>query len=364
MKRKFYFRVLGSLVAFVLWWGVGAAQPSHYSVSLTGGRVIPVNGSRYDGNSPTLGIDFAVAWQQAGEESWMQFWQAPFMGIRANYAHVYNDIAGDRFELAGFLEGEVYRRLHWTYSVGLSAYTRPYCLTHDTVNSFISSYLNCLIDLGFLYDVPLRNGNELFFAAKLVHTSNGYLYKPNHGLNYLQAELGYRFASRPSAGYFPRSNSLAARWNATRDTSSLHTRIFFSFAPGAVMSREDPIDEIRYYFAYTAQVGVIRQVHPCFAFGGNLDLMYNFAHKAYAPADEWPVYPALHVFGDCNWGPVTLRLGLAHYLAYYPQNWEQYYERVGLYYRFGRDYRQRLGVAMKVHYDHIDYIEWTYSFEL
>lgn len=343
------------------------AQPSHYSVSLTGGRVIPVNGSQYDGNSPTLGADVSFYWQQRGEEPWKRFWQLPYFGIRANYAHIFNSIAGDRFELAGFIEAPAYRNLHWVYSVGFSAYTNPYRISHDTVNSFIGSFLNCLIDFGFSYNFDLHDGNALFLAAKIVHSSNGYLYKPNHGLNYVQAELGYRFASRR----YCRADCLQTLdWNTlgpgrVPDSAfQRKTRLYLSFAPGAVMSRNDAVDDIRYYFAYTAQVGLIRHPHSCFSYGGSLDLSYNFAHRLLAPSDEWPVYPALQVFGDCNWGPITLRLGLAHYLAYYEQNWEQYYERVGLYYRFGDELRHRLGVAMKVHYDHIDYIEWTYAIEL
>ena len=354
---KHFLLFCGVLFATISLWG----QPTHYSLSLTGGRVIPVNGSKYSGNSPTFGADFSIYWQQRDSADWVRFWQQPYFGVRGNYAHIVNSIAGDRFELAGFIQAPVYRNLHWVYSVGLSGYTQPYSLTHDPDNEFIGSTLNCLIDLGFLYNVRLRNDDAFFLAAKLVHSSNGYLYKPNHGLNYIQAELGYRFAPHATA----QVNSGQPTVHRPQFMSDFVPRsaFFVSMAPGFVMSRNDDIDLIRYYPTYTFELGWIRHPHCAFSYGTALDLSYNGSHRLLAPSDEWPVYPALTAFGDCHWGAITLRLGLAHYLAYYPQNWEQYYERVGLFYHFGAHKRHHAGVAMKVHYDHVDYIEWTYGIE-
>ena len=347
------------LALLFLWMGgllsVVNAQPTHYSLSLTEGATIPTQGSPFSGKSPTAGVDACVYWMKSDSSVyWQRFWRYPYFGIRGNYSYIFNSIAGDRFELAGVFQGQVYRNLDWVYSVGASFYTNPYSHSHNPENSFIGSTLNCLIDLGFLYNVPLSNQATLFLAGKLVHTSNGYLYKPNHGLNYLQVELGMRM--RPAHRHL----SLPERDTTFRPFG----RLFLTFAPGAVMSRNDPIDQIVYYPTYMFQMGYLRYPHPGFAYGAALDLSYNFAHKKLAPADEWPVYPAVTAFGDCLWGPFVLRLGLAHYLAYYPQNWFQYYERVALYYRFGDDLRHHAGIGMKVHGDHIDFIEWTYGIEL
>lgn len=349
------------------------AQPSHQSLTLTGGRVIPVNGSPFSGFSPTLGADYSLYWRQNDTTLyWTQFWRHPYFGLRANYAQIGNSIAGNRIGVAGFIQAPVYRHLDWVYSVGLSFYTNPYQRTPNPDNDFIGSYVNCLIDLGLCYSFPLRGENSLFLAFKLVHSSNGYLYKPNHGLNYLQLELGYRFGMQHSdhyviphpAWHIPDTVTLRRNESPLRYSDFRKDHLFFSIAPGAVMSRNDPLDLIKYYFTYTFEVGYIRHFHPAFSFGAALDLSYNGSHQQLAHADEWPIYPALTAFWDNHWGPLTLRLGLAHYLAYYPQNWEQYYERVGLFYRFGPHYNQHLGVAMKVHYDHVDYIEWTYAIEL
>lgn len=341
-------------VLFIPVAGKCQVSPSHFSFALTGGKVIPTAGSPFGGDNPTYGFDAAVCWRQEDEQHyWTTFWNHPYAGIRTNFAHILNGIAGDRFGLAGFLQGPITRHIDWVYGAGLSLYTRPYRFTHDPENIYIGSVVNCLIDVGLVFNFPVGENYTLFAAGKLVHSSNGYLYKPNHGLNYLQAEVGCRFGAAQSPVKPPLQDS----------TFTPFGRWFVMVAPGAAMSRNDPLDKIVYYPTYMSQVGYTRYFHPCFAYGGALDLSYNFAHRKLAPVDEWPVYPAVSVFGDCLWGAFDLRLGVAHYLSYYPQNWFQYYERVAIYYRFGEELRHRAGVGMKVHGDHIDFVEWTYSIE-
>ena len=331
-----------------------AAQPSHLSLSATGGKVIPTSGSPFSGNNPTMGFDACLLWQHADASVyWHRFWRNPYIGIRTGYAHVIDGIAGDRFVLAGTIQAPATRHVEWTFSTGLSFYTTPYNHSHNPRNIYIGSVVNCLIDLGFLYDLPLDGNTTLFLSAKLVHSSNGYMYKPNHGLNYMQGEVGVRLGPGRHPMRMPQADTAFVPYG----------KGFIMLAPSAVMSRYDPLDHISYHPAYTCQVGYVRHVHPCFAVGGAFDLSYNFSHSLLAPGGQLPVYPGATLFVDNQWGPFVLRLGVAHYLGYYPLNWEQYYERVALYYRFGPSQDHYAGVGMKVHGDHVDFIEWTYAFE-
>lgn len=345
------------LVAAVLLAAAAKGQPSHCALGATGGGILAANGLTAEYERPTFGIDAAALWQQDDStQFWTRFWQQPLFGFRVNYARIPHGIAGDRIGLAGTMQSTVAGRLDWVYSVGLSFYTKPYSLTRDANNTYIGSLVNCLIDFGFVYRLPLSDGLAGTLAAKLIHSSNGYMYKPNHGLNYVQLEAGLLFGPR-------RRQSHTMRLPV--DTAyTAHGRPFVAVAPSAVMSYFDHPDSIIYHPAYTLQLGYIRHPHPCFAYGGTVDLSYNFSHRARAPQHQWPVYPALSAFGDVRWGHYVLRLGLAHYLGRYPLNHRQYYERVGLYRTFGRGGRHMAGVGMKVHYEHIDFIEWTYGVEL
>lgn len=353
--RTTFFR---GLLVLAFFFGCGTsikAQPSHYSLVASGGSVIPTSGSPFTGDGLCLGFDVSTYWLQNDSSCfWHNFWHYPLIGCHFNYAQLRNTLVGNRMGISLLFQAPIYRRLDWTYSVGLSFYTNPYRFTHNPDNSFIGSVINCYIDLGFVYDIPVNRMHTLFLEAKLIHTSDGYLYKPNHGLNYLQGGLGVRWgACRPT-------NVLSVA-----DTAfNAHGRAFLMVAPGMVTSRFTPDESISYYFTYTAQLGYIRHFHPCFAWGVAFDASYNFSHSRQTSAPKVPVYPALSAFADAGFGPWTLRLGLAHYIGQYSLNWTQYYERVGLYYRFGPQGRHYAGVGMKVHYDHIDFIEWTYAYEL
>jgi len=331
-----------------------AAQPSHLALSTLGGKVIPTSGSPLAAGNFVVGLNACLLWQQADTTVyWQRFWCIPYLGIRTGFSHHVAGIAGDCLVFAGTLQTPVTHHLDWTISTGLSFYTLPYSRTHDPENSYIGSVANSLIDLGFLYNLPLDGNITFFLSAKLVHSSNGYMYKPNHGLNSLQAEVGLRLGPRRQTLRLPLADTTFRPYGCG----------FVMIAPSAVMSRYDPLDQITYYPAYTAQIGYLRHLHPCFAGGGTLDLSYNFSHTPFAPEGQYPVYPAASLFADSQWGPLVLRLGVAHYLAYYPLNRTQYYERVALYCRIGPAQDRYAGVGMKVHGDHIDFIEWTYAIE-
>ncbi|MBR1792339.1 MAG: acyloxyacyl hydrolase [Bacteroidales bacterium] len=330
------------------------SQPTDYGISLTGGRVIPVNGSRYEAFTPTFGVSADLYWQKNDQRYWTQYWHHPFFGLHAGFAFLQGDLVGNRLEVGGLVQAPIAYGFSWNFNVGFSFYTKPYSRTLNEENIFIGSYLNVLISAGFLYEIPRRDGTTFSIGGHVVHSSNGYTQKPNRGLNFIQLELGCRL---PTGHQQPEPDTILSHFDYKPTF-----RPYLSISPSFVMSRNDPIDVHKYYFAYTLQGGLISHFHPCFSFGVNADMMYNYAHRKLANDHEAPVYWGLSAFGESHWGPITLRMGAGHYLDYYWQNWEQWYLRMGVYYSLGN--RQRLGVAMKVHYDHIDYIEWTYMIEI
>ncbi len=346
------------LIACTVGGAMAQSLPTHIDFRLSGGKVLPIHGSRYETFTPTISYDQSVLWRIDDDRYWTQFWHRPYMGVSLGYTQIFDQMLVNRIMLAYMLDMPLTKHLSLSFNAGLSWFTRPYRSTLLKENVFIGSYTNCLIDLGVSYNVPVGPVDDyISFGLSVVHSSCGYLYKPNHGLNTLQFDVCYRFATYRNA-----TRPVVDRKPLSDDTFSKTLRPFFSFAPALVMSRFLDDDDHTLFFAYTFQAGAIRRFHPCFAYGGALDLSYNFSHNRQPEHVKYPVYPAASLFADVFWGRVSLRLGLAHYLDRYPLNWEQYYERVGLYYSVAHN--QRVGVAMKVHYDHIDYIEWTYMIEL
>ena len=333
------------------------AQPTHYEVEATTGYLLPVN---YDNYTPTNGLSVNVLWQQTGDEDWKRFWHQPFFGLHLGFAHLQHNIVGERLEAGAVVRSVIYKRLMLDYRLGLSFYTNPYSRSHNDENRYIGSYVNALLAASVRYEWPLRSGARIALGAGIVHSSSGYLSSPNLGLNYLQGDLGICL---PSKAQRQATTNVADDAQDINDSFKVSIRPFISVAPGLVRSRNDENpDSRKYYFAYTLQGGAIAHLHPCFSVGADADMMYNYAHLTEVQSDDYHVYFGASVFGEGHWGPITLRASVGHYLDYYWLNREQIYLRGGAYYNITQ--RQRIGAAMKLHYGHIDYIEWTYMIEL
>ena len=147
MKRSLFLLLL--LFSFSL-----IAQPSRYTISLSGGYTIPNSQDWAYVSSSTLGLASTVAWQFSGDDYWTPLRRNPLLGLRLEWLHAFNAIAGERFGFQGFLQQPLAcfsngrHQLSWTLDGGIAFFTRPYRRTFDDPNIFIGSYINCLIGAG------------------------------------------------------------------------------------------------------------------------------------------------------------------------------------------------------------------------
>jgi len=307
---------------------------------------------------------------------WKQLWQAQFdnsilsklrrpynLGVRGNFTWFPNDIAGQRISLSGVLQNPVVlgarNQLFWEADLGLACYTDPYSRTPNPDNVFIGSYLNCMVEVGMLWNHRMGEG-YLSLAGKFVHSSNGYLKKPNKGLNYLQLELGYTFdrteKDKPVREIIDSSGA-----------NSFRHEFYASYAPGIVQPRYTGASA-NYFYAYTAQVGWTRHLNVRQSVGASVDVMYNYSHDAliahHKDPYSLPFYVGVCANYEMYWNRLSLRLGVASYVLSSTQVSTQIYERVGVFYHLGARKRHFVGVALKSHAAHIDYIEWHYGFKL
>lgn len=360
-----------------------------YTISFTSGYTVPnMKSTRYIGK-PTFGIDAAVLWQTDGTREWHHKWKYPSFGIRANYTYCFEGIAGDRIGALGFVQSPIFRSksgvhmieteqgemfqhlstthtLSWVIGGGLAVYTNPYSRTPNDLNRFIGSYLNCMLELGVVYDWQLHDRSALSVSAKIVHNSNGYLKKPNYGLNFLQAELGYRLPQKKYKDIYVRNGE------NHRDTTDLWTEFYASYAPGIVQPRYTGSAH-NYYYCHTAQIGYIMHPHAnaiC-AFGGNVDITYNYSLDELR-AFHRDSYKLPFLVGVCGsvepyWGPLSIRLSMGGYMYKSPLSSVvslPFYERLGAFYHFGKRESQFVGVSMQLYAAHINFIEWHYGIRL
>ena len=376
---------------------------SQRTISLLSGYTVP-NSSEWSyiaGGS--VGIDGSVSmrqsWGYCDTMGYFPLLRYPYdLGIRANFTCFPNAIAGQRIGVTAFINEPVWylkRRivlqgdtlpvtvkepLKLEMDAGLAFYTNPYCRTPNPQNVFIGSYTNCLIQVGLSYSRRMRDMSQVVFAAKFAHSSNGYLKKPNKGLNYLQMSLGYVFPERYSergileskfdtADHRGKSYQPVTNWKEYRLVDNPAFRgsdLIFSYAPGVVMPRYEARQ--KYFYAHTAQAGYIYRFNPARAIGATLDLTYNYSHTAVI--QHWhedyrlPFYVGVAGVYEATFHHLTLHTAVAAYLARSEHGTTPLYERVGLYYTFGPEYRRCrhfVGVALKSHMAHIDFIEWHYG---
>ena len=380
-----------------------AAQPQK-TFSLLSGYTIP-NSSEWDYiKDISIGIDGALSWRQnwgfEDTNGYFPLLRSPYdLGVRGNFTCFPNGIAGQRIGVSGFIQEPIMHFDRWItfdgdsvpsrvpnylnleMECGLAFYTNPYSRTPNPDNVFIGSHLNCLVQLGLSYSHRLRDYSQIVFAAKFAHSSNGYLKKPNKGLNDLQLSVGYSLPQRYNPVTFRVSNfdtidhsrqtlMPVVNWQqywpygnpAFRGVTWLLT-----YSPGVVMPRYTGASR-KYFYAHTAQAGWLYRFNPARAVGATLDLTYNYSHIAVIR--HWhedyrlPVYIGIAGVYEATYHRLTLHTALAAYLARSEHGTTPLYERVGLYYNLSgenRRIRHFVGIALKSHMAHIDFIEWHYG---
>ena len=381
---------------------LSVAQP-HTTLSLLSGYTVP-NSSEWNYiKDISTGVDAAFAWCQdwgfrADSAAFFPLLRKPYwMGVRGNFTYFPNDIAGHRIGISGFLQqplfefrhridsiGEVREYLNLDMDFGLAFYTNPYCRTPNPDNVFIGSYTNCMIQIGLSYARRMRDMSQIVLAAKFAHSSNGYLRKPNKGLNYLQLSVGYTLSDRNlyqlggvRESYFrtdTEADSNRSYW-PSRDRNYWPTdnpafrggECLISYAPGIVMPRYTGAKR-NYFYAHTAQLGWLYRFNPARAVGATLDLTYNYSHTAviahWKEGYNLPFYIAASAAYEATYHRLTIHAALAAYITRSEHGTTPLYERVGLYYNLSKEYRpvrHFVGVALKSHMAHIDFIEWHYG---
>lgn len=328
------------------------SQNSHWELGVNTSYAMPNNFNMMEYATGTFGFDMAWFSRGTGNEYWRLRKHYPAFGIRGSFALIPNAIYGHRFGLVGLVRAPLARHLEYHIGLGLSSYTKPQSITHNEENIFISSILNCFIDVGF--DLPI--GQRYLLSASLLHSSNGMLLFPNKGLNFIQigatAKLGNQYEqtldwqhSRQLIDTVPEAPS--PEWN-------------IAFSPGTVMSRDTAYPG--YFFTYDLAVTFQRYASPTFAYGVTLDFWYNFADRQQIRYEKNPYLLPLYLSALGNmeffWGALSIKAGVGFSIVSSSQVSTPLYERVGVYYNFGRNF---LGVGLNAHGGRIEFIEWTFG---
>lgn len=332
-----------------------------FLAGVKGGMVIP-NDAGFKpqlGNTAIATVDFGVGARIAGPEYWKAYWNNPYFGLGLSFDRIFNQITGNRLSAYAFLENPFAKTEKWDFGwscgFGVSYVTNTFDSVDNPENQFIGSHLNAYISLGFGANYHPSNKVTCYAGVRFSHSSNGTIQLPNKGLNLLQLEVGAKInKSRLSRKDF--EIPVYQDKNSIAKTNS----VFVTLAPIYNSSRIS----LEHFFSGEFTVGYRRKFHPCFAYGGGFDLMYDGSlTDNYRPYGDVKNAFAESVFGlvEAYWGGFSVRGGIGVYLHRGVNFSLPYYERIGAFYAFGRKQSFYAGVSIKAHAAHAQFVEWTFG---
>ena len=320
---------------------------------------------------PVYGADLRIGRQTDGSQAWESFFNYPCVGIAFRMEHhtmkdyfdeesqKFIDL-GNSYAAFGYCNGHLFSRpkfqFDYTWGIGMAYWPKGH-------NRLISSPLTVHLTVDFGPVFKLNDNFDLFLRASFSHASNGALRVPNKGVNVLGGQVGLR--------YFPKG-----RANIMYDKEYPFEKNNLIYMLNGIGVRESNTITGRYCIGNTFEVGYSRAFHPCFRYGGGIDVLYtgenqvmyeyNHAEDQYKAVDAFSIAP--YVAGELCYGRFIGHLSFAYYLwqpaEYLPKHYQKYYERLSFRYHFGKSRTLFAGVGMKVHASRIDYIEWTVGADL
>ena len=273
---------------------------------------------------------------------------ACYLGWKLDFGLTPQSICGNRLGVAGVLRTSLLPWLDADIGLGLSSYSKPNYVTGNPENVYISTPVACLFDLG----VAVRPYSGSYIAMRLLHSSNGNMRRPNRGLNYFRLEMGFDLMDNS-----PQRQNRQEVWVDTdKGTSEFNVMV----APSLSFSRHNMQKGL--YFCYNVSLNYEYYHTPVLAYGGTLDLWYNFSHPWQLPRYHdnytFPMYFSAMGFVESFWGPLSIKGGVGMVLAASSRVMVPIYERLSIYYNFGHNY---VGVGINAHGGQAEYIEWSYG---
>lgn len=250
------------------------------------------------------------------------------------------------------------KKLTFSYSAafGLAYNFFPYDSLNNQHNIFISTNKNCYVHFKFLANYQISDHWSLNASVGFKHASNGAIKLPNAGINLLPYNVGlsYKIGNEnlevekiePPA-YTPHN-----LWNFKIATGTKNFEI------------GDPN-----YFKATLGANYLRQFSYKYRLGGGIEAFYTESPEKRSNngsssfADHWSVAAV----GSWEWVitekiHIPIDIGVYLHRNEHNKEFEPYYERIGVRYRF----TQHLfaGLTIKAHNAVADYFEWTIGYTI
>ncbi|MBQ6306723.1 MAG: acyloxyacyl hydrolase [Bacteroidales bacterium] len=301
------------------------------------------------------------------------------------YTHEGNQYGsiGDCFSLTYFVDGHAYKGKRWSFDYDI-IYGADLWTRHG--NEMLGSALNFHVSLDLGPTIRLNERLDAAFRYGYYHSSNGATFLPNNGINthFLRMALRYYPDGKTepiqseSKSFEKKNNLMISEGMGWLQT---YTRL------DGQLPNETP-----FFFGNTFRIGFSRQFHPRFRWDVAVDFLwtgetryrYELLGENYHPWNA--VHFATSADFEAQFGRIAFCAGTAYYLYHgiyanttehkswgkltefeknhLPEFYTPYYERIGCKLYFDKNRNYFFGTFLKIHFNSIDHIEWTFGCNL
>lgn len=307
------------------------------------------------------GFVFSYGVQTTGVNYWEEFFNYPKYGLRFSYTHYYEDFLGEGLSLYAFLQAPFYRTqkfsFDYSFGIGFGYHSKRFDATTNPANDYLSTHINANIDLSISLEYQIARQFDVFAGLNFSHFSNGATNMPNLGINGISTFLGLR--------YYDREKDVRLYHRDVEKPTFLKNEVYTFVAPSFMKYRPHGKKN---FFGSTLEFGYRRQFHPCMKWGAGIDFFYAGYEKYHTGKEKYSEWnnlsQALFASYELMFGDVSLHVGLGVCTLYSGKPKGIIYERAGVFYNFGNNFKQFIGASIKAYGGVADYIEWTYGFKI
>ena len=315
----------------------------------------------------------------------------------------YNTILGDIITVYGTFSRPLLRTRRWEVAyylgTGIGFALKHYNLTDQIDNEFIGTVPNIYFTAGLSATYHISPMLAIRAGVDFSHHSNGALYRPNKGANYVGPFVGivyynsgYDSHTTTSPSEDKQEHQSPAPNHQSRKRFARHFFGEVTLGVGGKTLLEDwqltqfntppgdpdyRTDRFHFYMAYSLQAGVLYRYARRWASGLGLDLFYGTYSDRVAQLDaskgitmrHSPWSLGIAARHEVFYGRLSLRMALGYYLyrhmgSHAKQIEKPYYERIGLHYQIPGCERLSVGFNVNAHLTKADFTELQLSYRV
>lgn len=314
----------------------------------------------------------------------------------------YESILGDELTVYGSFSRPFFRSSHWelAYYLGMGiGYAFSYYNKTDQIDDeFIGSPLNIYFTAGLSATYRLSSHWGVRGGIDFSHHSNGALYRPNKGANYVGPFLGIvYYPGRQDFTHNSSTHSVLPKdeqttYTTEQNTFQRHLYGEITLGTGGKTMLEDwqetqfhtppghpdyRTDKFHFYMAYSLQADVLYRYARRWASGLGVDVFYGTYSNHIKELDETNGYNLPHspwsigiaAKHETFYGNLSVRVGIGYYL--YRKMGQSanviekpYYERVGIHYSIPALNGLSIGFNVNAHLTKADFTELQISYPI